>query len=131
MVSVTSIVPSGITIVSDWKFSMRSSRVLKAEVTGKIKARTRATMRNARIVILRTRVISSATPGSCAEADFGSFPFGGGGHFKEFARLESEHVRGDVRGELLDFGVEIANHGIIIAARVLDGVFDLSEGSLQ
>src|ERR1700688_1360837 len=101
MISVTSIVPSGITIVSDWKFSMRSSRVLKAEVTGKIKAKTRATMRSARIVILRTRVISSATPGSCrgcAEADLGSFPFGGGGHFKKFARLESQHVRKDVRG---------------------------------
>src|SRR6267378_377273 len=105
MVSVTSIVPSGITIVSDWKFSMR-----------------------------RSRVIPCAAPASCrgrAEADFGRFALGGRGDLEEFARLESQHVRENIRGELLDFGVQVADHGIVIAPRVLDRVLNLSERSLQ
>src|SRR5437879_2303663 len=108
MVSVTSIEPSGRTMVSEWKFSMRSSRVLSAEVVGKEKAEIATASRSVRTSGRRTRIMRCATPASCrwrAEADFGGFALGGGGDFKEFARLESQHVREDIRGELLDFCV--------------------------
>src|SRR6266436_1687726 len=134
MVSVTSIVPSGITIVSDWKFSMRSSRVLSAEADGKRKAANRAMARKDRMAMRRTRVIPGAAPTSCrgrAEADFGRFPFGERGDFEELARLESQHVRENIRGELLNFGVQVADHGIVIAPRVLHGILDLSQRGLQ
>src|SRR6266852_8481916 len=133
MVSVTSIVPSAITIVSDWKFSMRSSRVLRAEAAGKTKT-NRAMARKDRMAMRRTRVIPCAAPGSCrgrAEADLGRFPLGGCGDFEEFARLESQHVREDIRGELLDFGVQVADHGVVIASCILHGVLYLSERGLQ
>src|SRR5258708_36482690 len=124
MVSVTSIEPSGITMVSEWKFSMRSSRVLRAEAAGKNKAEITMMSRSGQMSGLRTRIMQCATPASCrgrAEADFGGFALGGGGDFEEFARLESQHVREDIRGELLDFWVQVADHGVVIAAGVLGG----------
>src|ERR1700739_4342646 len=122
MVSVTSIVPSGITIVSDWKFSMRSSRVLRLEAAGKMKAKTKTMAKNDRMAIRRTRLIPCAAPASCrgrGEADFRRFPFSGCGNLEEFARLESQHVCENIRGELLDFGVQVAHHGVVITPRVL------------
>src|SRR5882724_8240739 len=113
---------------------MRSSRVLKAKAGGKTKAKTRAMAKNDRMTMQRTRVIPCAAPASCrgrAEADFGRFPLGRGGDLEELARLESQHVREDIRGELLNFGVQVADHSVVIAPRVLYSVFDLSQRSLQ
>src|SRR5258706_2386690 len=129
MVSVTSIEPSGMTMVSEWKFSMRNSRVLRAEAAGKKKAEITTISRSDRMIGRRTRIMRCATPASCrgrAEADFGGFALGGGGNFAEFARLESEHVGEDIRGELLDFCVQVADHGVVIAAGAVVGVPQLS-----
>src|SRR5258708_27243324 len=98
---------------------MRSSRVRRAEAAGKKKAKIRRVSRSERMIERRTRIMRCATPASCrgrAEADFGGFALGGGGNFEEFARLESEHVGEDIRGELLDFCVQVADHRVVIAA---------------
>src|SRR6202171_1819728 len=122
IVSVTSIVPSDMTIVSDRKLSIRSSRGLRAEAAGKTKAKTRATAKNDRTAGLRARVIPCAADASCrrrAKADFGRFPLAGRGDFEEFARLESQHVREDIRGKLLNLGIQVPDYGVVIAPRVL------------
>src|SRR5713226_8102923 len=134
MVSVTSIVPSGMTSVSDWKFSMRSSRVLSAETVGKRRTANRAAAEDAPMRVRQTRLISGGAPESrCwrAEADFGSLALCRRGDLEEFARLESQHVGENIRRELLDLGVQVAHHGVVIAPRVLHGVFDLRQGILQ
>src|SRR5216683_2440030 len=97
---------------------MRSSRVLRAEVAGKTKAETRAMAKNDRMAMRRTRVIQCVAPASCrgrAKADFRRFALGRRGNLEEFTRLESQHVRENIRGELLDFGVQVADHGVVIA----------------
>src|SRR5258707_15250484 len=66
-----------------------------------------------------------------AKADFPRFALGRRGDLEEFTRLESQHVRENIRGELLDFSVQVADHGVVIAPRILHGVLDLSERSLQ
>src|ERR1700722_3946111 len=134
MVSVTSIEASGMRMISEWNFSMRSSRVLRAEAAGKKKAETTTRSRSDRGVGRRTRIMRCATPASCrgrAEADFGGFALGGCGNFKEFAWLESQHVREDVGGELLNFCVQVADYSVVIAPCVLDGVLDLGKGRLE
>src|SRR6266478_6757543 len=113
---------------------MRSSRVLSAEAAGKTKAINRAMARKTLMPLRRTSIIPCAALASCggrAEADFRRLPLGGRGDLKEFARLESQHVRENIRGELLDFGVQVADHGIVIAPRVLHGILDLSQRGLQ
>src|ERR1700730_11292625 len=113
---------------------MRSSRVLRAEAAGKIEAKISAITKKEPGAIVRRRVIPCGVPTSCrgcAEADFGRFPLGRRGDFEEFAGLESQHVREDIRRELLNLSVQVANHGVVIAPRVLDGVLDLGERSLQ
>src|SRR5262249_16682142 len=62
---------------------------------------------------------SGAGSSGSAEADFGCFAFGRRGDLEEFARFETQHAGEDIGWELLDFGVEIADHGVVIAARVL------------
>src|ERR1700730_10809750 len=66
-----------------------------------------------------------------AEADLGSFALRGGSDFEEFALFEAEHAGEDVGGELQDFRVQVADDGVVIAAGVLHGVFDLREGVLK
>src|SRR6266849_5251961 len=134
MFSVTSMVPSGITSVSEWKFSMRSSRVLKAEIAGKAKAEITKIRRNDRMEMQRTRIIRYAAPMSCGgsvEGHLGSFALSRRGDFEELARLESQHVGKDIGRELLDLGVQVADHCVVVAARVLDGIFDLGQRVLQ
>src|ERR1700737_420920 len=109
---------------------MRSSRALRAEAAGKIEAKMRAMTKKERGAIVRRRVIPCAAPASRrgrAETYLGCFPLSRRGNFKEFARLESQHVRENIRGELLNLGVQVANYGVVIASRVLDGVLDLGE----
>src|SRR5215471_13416550 len=52
-------------------------------------------------------------------------------HLKELPRLEAEHAGDDVDGKGLDPSVVIADHGVVIAAGILDVVFDRVERSLQ
>src|SRR6266849_2662509 len=134
MVSVTSMVPSGMTNVSDWKFSIRSSCVLRAETVGKRRTANRAAAEDAPMRVRQTRLISGGAPESrCwrAEADFGRLALCRRGDLEEFARLESQHVGENIRRELLDLGVQVAHHGVVIAPRVLHGVFDLRKRILQ
>ena len=65
------------------------------------------------------------------EADLGSFALGGGRDFEKFARFEAEHAGENIGGELLNLGVKVANHGVVIPAGVLDRIFDLRERVLQ
>ena len=66
-----------------------------------------------------------------AKTDFGNLAFRGRADLEEFARLEIEHARDDVRREDGDFGVEVADHGVVIPARVLHAVFDLIQRLLK
>src|ERR1035441_8653529 len=54
-----------------------------------------------------------------------------GVRFKELALLEAEHPCQNVSREGLYLRVEVAHDGIVVTARVLNGVFDLAEGILQ
>src|SRR3984893_10927762 len=134
MASETSTAPSGMTITSEWKFSMRSSRAVSAEAEGKRTARSAAAKRN-RIRWRGKRIgratVRSLRRGGCVEADFGSFALGRCRHFEEFPGLEAEHVGENIGGELLNLGVEVANDGVVVAAGVLGVVLDLGEGVLQ
>ena len=58
------------------------------------------------------------------EADFRRLALGRCAEFEEFAGLEIEHPGENVGGKLGDFGVEVANNSIVVAAGVLDAVFD-------
>src|SRR3981081_2735185 len=55
----------------------------------------------------------------------------GGSSFEELFLLEPEHPRENIRRERLNLGIEIADDGVVIAPRVLDGIFYLAERSLQ
>ena len=50
---------------------------------------------------------------------------------KEFARLEAHHPCDDPGRELRDRGIEVANHGVVVAPRVLQMVFDIGQRGLQ
>src|SRR5712664_3020534 len=100
MVSVAAVASSNMTSVSDWKFSMRSSRVLSAEAVGKRRAANRAAAKDAPMRVRQTRLISGGAPESRrwrAEADFGRLALRRRGDLEEFARLESQHVGENIR----------------------------------
>src|SRR5438046_9592057 len=65
------------------------------------------------------------------EANLGSFALRRCSYLKELPLLEPEHAGKKVGGELLDLDVEVAHDGVVIAARVLHGIFDLRKGILQ
>ena len=50
---------------------------------------------------------------------------------EELPRPEAERPGDQVRGELRDLGVEVADHGVVVAAGVLDVVLDLGEAPLE
>src|ERR1035441_10336542 len=54
-----------------------------------------------------------------------------GVRLKELSLLEAEHPRQNVGREGLYFRVQVAYDGIVVTARVLNGVFDLAERILQ
>src|ERR1035438_9565893 len=54
-----------------------------------------------------------------------------GVRLEELPLLEAEHPRQNVGRERLYLRVEVAHDGIVVTARVLNGVFDLAEGILQ
>src|SRR6266852_8922458 len=136
MVSVTSIEPFGETTISLSNFSMRSSRAPAAETNREKTARKRMAAQARRLCLSWARFMRAAfllgrRRARCVEAHLGRFAFGGGGHFEELARLEAEHVGKNVGRELLNFGVEIAHDGVVVAPRVLHGVLNLGERSLE
>src|SRR6266436_2269232 len=125
---------SGMTVISASNFSMRSSRVVRAHAGGKRMAARRAAANSQRSRLGRRRMVWAMVPrlrSGRVEADLGRFALGRGGNFEKLAGLEAEHPGKNIRGELLDFGVEVADNGVVIAARVLDGVLDLRQGILQ
>src|SRR4029077_7512796 len=52
-------------------------------------------------------------------------------HFKELPRVEAEHPGDNVGREGLHAGVEVAHHRVVVAAGVLDVVFNRVERCLQ
>src|SRR6266850_1688641 len=130
IVSVTSIVPLGETTISESNFSMRSSRALAAEANSEKIARKRMAAYVRLLCLSRTRFMRAALllgrrRAGCVEAHLGRFAFGCSGHFEELARLEAEHVGKDVGRKLLNLGVEIAHHGVVVAPRILHGILNL------
>src|SRR5208337_4595130 len=136
MFSVTSTLASGVTAISESNFRMRSCLPCASKYTGETRTRNRASAqgreRNLALVIMCELSWGSGRGrGRIAEADLGRFALGGGRNFKELALLETQHSRNNVGGELQDLGVEVADDGVVIAARVLDGIFNLGERILQ
>src|SRR5258708_9569077 len=124
----------GMTVISASNFSMRSSRVVRADAGGKRTAARRAAANSQRSRLGHRRMVWAMVPrlrGGRVEADLGRFALGRSGNFEKLAGLEAEHPGKNIRGELLDFGVEVADNGVVIAARVLHGVLDLRQGILQ
>src|SRR5713101_8271375 len=109
MFSVTSIELSGRTVISASNFSMRNSRVMSAEALGNNKNAKRAAANGQRSKFARKRIVR-ATVGPLrrgrVEADLGRFALGRCGHFKKLACLEAQHAGKDIRGKLLNLGVE-------------------------
>src|SRR5882762_6738580 len=136
IVSVTSITPLGETTISEWNFSMRSSRAPAAEANSEKTPRKRMAAYAGRLCLSRVRFMRAAfllgrRLAGRVEADLGRFAFSGGGYFEEFARLEAKHVGKDVGRKLLNLGVEVAHDGVVVAPRVLHGVLDLGERILK
>src|SRR6266478_4008660 len=134
MFSVTSTDPLGETMTSASNFSIRSSRVMSAFAGGKTRAVTRTMTNRKRTRLWRRRIMPAAVRVSCrrrVEAYFWSFALCGGRDFEKLARFETQHIGEDVRGKLLDFRVEVADHSVVVAPRVLDVIFDLRQRVLQ
>src|SRR3981189_2439679 len=136
IVSVTSITPLGETTISEWNFSMRSSRAPAAETNSEKTARKRMDAHAGRWSLSRARFMRAAfllgrRRAGRVEAHLGRFAFGCSGHFEELARLEAEHVGKDVGRKLLNLGVEVAHDGVVVTPRVLHGVLDLGERILE
>src|ERR1700741_4330033 len=96
--------PSGEICTSAWKFWISSSRAETPQRDRNRKTRSAVRNRQGRGIMVRRR-----SDGGCCgriEADFGGFAFRGSAHFEELARFEAEHIRQDIAGKLLDFGVE-------------------------
>src|SRR5216684_1259633 len=122
------------TVISASNFSMRSSRVVRADAGGKRTAARKAAANSQRSRLGRRRMVWAMVRclrGGRVKADLGRFALGGGGNFEELARLESEHSGKDVRGELLNLSVQVADDGVVVAARILDRVLDLCKRILQ
>src|SRR5947207_5057707 len=140
MVSVTSTEESGVTMTSAWKSSMTSCLPVSAKVRPTNRAQAAKAPRTRRRSLPNFR--SECQPrdigrgsgrGSCGgtEADFRGLALGGCAYLKKLAWLEAQHAREDVRGELLDLGVQVADHRVVITPGILHGIFDLAQRVLQ
>ena len=58
------------------------------------------------------------------------FAIGGSG-FEELLLLEAEHPGQNVGWERLNLGVQVAHHGVVVAAGILNRVLDFVERILQ
>src|ERR1700751_2402952 len=153
MVSVTSSQESGSTTSSEWKSRIRSVRAeagsVKSAPTRK-PSQTSALVRDIRPKKRREKwrgrclrrgrwkypltaqtMASGSGRRSGAEADMRNFALCRCGDFEEFARFEVAHSGNHVGRELLDASIEVAHRGVVIAAGVLQRVFDLVECGLQ
>src|SRR5208283_1181678 len=115
---------------------MRSCLPCASKVTGETRRRNKTSAQGrgrnmARVIMYELSRGSGRGRGRIAEADLGCFALGGGRDFKELALLEAQHSRNDVGGELQDFRVEVADNGVVVAARVLDGVLNVGERFLE
>src|SRR5208337_3307570 len=136
MFSVTSTLASGVTAISESNFRMRSCLPCASKYTGETRTRNRASAQGrersmARVIMCELSWGSGRGRGRIAEADLGRFALGGGRDFKELALLETQHSRDDVCRELQDLGVEVANDGVVVAPRVLDGILNLGKRILE
>src|SRR5579885_2547874 len=140
MCSVTSMAPLGSTTISASNFWMRSSFVEIENAGPKLKRKKNAKPRIARHNVLAARNEPLAAGRDMpfsgrgrlrGKADLGRFALGRCADFKEFTRFETEHAGEDVRRELLDFGVQVADDRVVIAPRVLHRIFDLRKRILQ
>src|SRR5690348_14474926 len=109
---------SGRTVISASNFSMRSSRVVSADALGNSRTRRRALSGKQKIFTRRriVQVTGRRLRGGRVEADLGRFALGWRGHFEKLACLEAQHAGKDVRGELLNFRVEVPYDGVVVAA---------------
>src|SRR5712692_3148524 len=133
MTSVTSIVPSGRTAISAskrWMTNWRAAAGAGAASSRKPARSGPASVRPSVLALLIGRP-SLRLRGRGAEADLGCFALGWRGDLEELARLEAEHPGDDVRRELSDLRVEVADGSVVVAPRVLDGVFDLGQCVLE
>src|SRR4029077_4501480 len=144
MVSVTSRLESGRTLSSAWKSRMRRVRAeagtpsSAASTKPKQRRTPQETRRGGRFCrgIARHRIRAERMERGSgrrrrAEADVRDFAFDRGRDFKEFAGFEIAHAGNHVRRELLDARIEVAHGGVVIAARVLQRVFDLAKRGLK
>src|SRR5271154_1671588 len=136
--SVTSTVPSALMTIVSSKCWMTSWRVPAACERGAQESAATSAKRQ----VARTRPVrlkpnfesekrSTLLGGGAAEADFWRFALGRRADFEEFAGFDVEHAGDDVRRELNNFRVEVANDGVVIAARVLNTVLNLAERLLK
>src|ERR1700682_1161875 len=136
MFSVTPIEPSGAMMMVDWKSSMRSSRVVSADTEARHNRTAKAAAVKKRSGRGRIRLIADLLTGSRrrrggAEAYLGSFAFRWCGNLEEFAWPKAQHVGKDIGRKLLNLCVQVAHHGVVVAAGVLDRVLNLRQRILQ
>src|SRR5574340_271796 len=121
IISATSIDASGETVTRSSKCRIVSC--LAAAHWPQISKSAQATahwgQRRIRVRLLRSKLY------------FGNFAFRRRAEFEKLARFEIEHAGDDVRWKLRDLRVEVAHHGVVITARVLNRVLDLIERLLQ
>lgn len=65
------------------------------------------------------------------EADFRHAALCDIDELKEFACFKAEEIRDYAGGEFLDLGVQVSDDGVVVAASILQGLFDVIEGSLK
>src|SRR5688572_11681362 len=120
IVSSTVTVASGATSMVESKRSMTSVRC----------AATSAGAASTRSAATRTRMLTTDRR-ERSETDLRRLPLRRVRHLEELAGLEAEHPGDDVRGERLDLRVEVADDGVVVAARVLDRILDLGQRALE
>src|ERR1700693_1091698 len=124
MISITSIVPSGLTVTWSSKFPITSCR---CAIRGQAAASaTRKIASTGRLDGIETIPLRRA-----AEAHLGNLALGWCADLEELARLEVEHARENIGRELRDFCIEVAHDGIVVAPGILEAVFDLTERGLE
>lgn len=65
------------------------------------------------------------------EADFRQAALDNIDELKEFACFKAEEICDHVGGEFLDLGVQVSDDGVVVAASILQGLFDVVEGRLK
>src|SRR5215475_9338434 len=130
MDSVTFTELSGRTAICAVNFSIRSSLAS----AGNKHRKPSSAGTSHRTGVRRAECIRDGTSGrgrGRVEADLWRFALRGGGYFEEFTRLKAKHARENIRRKLLNFGVQVADDSVVVAAGVLNRIFDLRERVLE